>query len=129
MPAKTVNTIAARVTNPEAPPYTDTHGSTTSLALELAQFKIGVHLVLPGQAPETPFAQSARRERMNGGVPEAYMDFAEGVFSAMQGTSAITRSLDVAEAVWRAATDPTCPLRLPAGAEALALVGGEQVSR
>ncbi len=101
---------------------------TESLALELEPFNIGVHLVAPGQAPGTPFSESARRERMNGGVPEAYKDFAQGVFGAMQGASAITRPLDVAEAVWRAATDPTCPLRLAAGADALALVGHEQVS-
>ena len=29
-----------------------------------------------------------------------------------------------AEAVWRAATDPSCPMRLPAGADAVARAGG-----
>jgi hypothetical protein len=33
----------------------------------------------------------------------------------------VTQSVDVAEAVWRAATDPSCPIRLPAGADAVAL--------
>jgi hypothetical protein len=32
-----------------------------------------------------------------------------------------TRSTDVAEAVWRAATDPSAPMRIPAGADAVAL--------
>ncbi len=30
-----------------------------------------------------------------------------------------TRSSDVAEAVWRAATDPSAPMRIPAGADAV----------
>jgi hypothetical protein len=37
-----------------------------------------------------------------------------------------TRSQDVAEAVWRAATDPSSPMRIPAGADALALASSLQ---
>ena len=39
------------------------------------------------------------------------------------GTTAITRSADVAEAVWRAATDASSPPRIVAGADAVALAG------
>ena len=35
----------------------------------------------------------------------------------------VTRPLDVAEAVWRAATDPASPPRMAAGADAIALAG------
>ena len=44
---------------------------------------------------------------------------ASRTFAEWQKSSAITRSLDVAEAVWRAANDPLCPIRLPAGADAV----------
>jgi NAD(P)-dependent dehydrogenase (short-subunit alcohol dehydrogenase family) len=90
------------------------------LALELAQFDVRVRLVLPGRAPETRFSQTART-RMQNGIPEAYAGLAERVFAGWQRSSEVTRSLDVAEAVWRAATDPTCPIRLAAGADAVAL--------
>ena len=93
---------------------------TQSLALELQAFGVRVHLVLPGRAPETRFGENARR-LMEGGVPEAYAEFAQGVFAGMQQSSQLTRSLDVAEAVWRAANDPVCPVRLAAGEDAVAL--------
>ena len=57
---------------------------------------------------------------MQGGIPEAYAEFAASVFAAM-GPSAGTEPLDVAEAVWRAVTDPTSPVRIPAGADAVAM--------
>jgi hypothetical protein len=57
---------------------------------------------------------------MQSGVPEAYSELAQRVFAQWQQESAITRSLDVAEAVWRAANDPTSPLRIAAGADAIA---------
>jgi hypothetical protein len=54
--------------------------------------------------------------------PAAYADQAAQVFARFQNsTEGVTRALDVAEAVWRAATDPSCPMRLPAGADAVAL--------
>jgi hypothetical protein len=62
---------------------------------------------------------------MAGGIPEAYADFANGVFASMgDSSSLVTHALDVAQAVWRAATDPSCPLRIPAGADAVALAAG-----
>jgi short-subunit dehydrogenase len=94
---------------------------TESLALELQPFNVRVSLVLPGRAPETRFGENAR-SRMQSGFPEAYAGLAQSVFAGWQTeTSAITRSLDVAEAVWRAANDPSCPVRIAAGADAVAL--------
>lgn len=97
---------------------------TESLALELAPFNVRASLVLPGRAPETRFGENAQA-RMQAGFPEAYADFAQDVFQRLrEGTEqppAITRALDVAEAVWRAANNPSCPIRLAAGADAVAL--------
>lgn len=95
---------------------------TESLALELQPFNVRVSLVLPGRAPETRFGQNAQ-PRIQDGIPEAYADLAQRFFAGMGSSSAITRSLDVAEAVWRAANDPSCPIRLAAGADAVALAG------
>ena len=90
------------------------------LALEVAQFNVRVNMVLPGLAPETRFGENART-RMQNGIPEPYTAIAQGVFAGFEKPGLITRSLDVAEAVWRAATDPACPSRLAAGADAVAL--------
>jgi NAD(P)-dependent dehydrogenase (short-subunit alcohol dehydrogenase family) len=92
-----------------------------SLALELRQFNVRVNLVLPGRSPETPFSKNAQ-PRMQAGIPQAYAEFAQGVFTAMgQSPGPVTHALDVAQAVWRAANDPSCPIRIPAGADAVAL--------
>lgn len=93
---------------------------TESLALELEPFGVRVRLVLPGRAPQTRFGENART-RM-GAIPDAYDAVAQGVFAAWaQASAPVTEAADVAQAVWRAATDPACPTRLPAGADAVAL--------
>lgn len=94
---------------------------TESLALELQPFNVRVSLVLPGRAPETRFGENAQ-PRMQDAIPDVYADLAQRVFAEWAQSSAITRATDVAEAVWRAANDPSCPLRIAAGADALALV-------
>lgn len=100
---------------------------TESLALELEPFDVRVRLVLPGQSPETPFGRNARALMQAQGivVPEAYADFARRVFERMgaQRSAPLTRPLDVAEAIWRAATERSCPVRQAAGADALELTG------
>jgi hypothetical protein len=57
-------------------------------------------------------------------VPEAYSDFARSVFEAMRGQNPepFTRSLDVAEVIWRVVNEPSCPIRQPAGADAVELL-------
>lgn len=92
------------------------------LALELEPFNVHVRLVLPGRAPDTSFGQNARA-RLQNGIPDAYAELAQRVFTSwQQDAGAVTHARDVAEVVWRAATDPTCPMRLPAGADAVALM-------
>jgi NAD(P)-dependent dehydrogenase (short-subunit alcohol dehydrogenase family) len=94
---------------------------TESLAIELEQFNVRVRIVLPGRSPSTRFGDNAR-SRMANGFPEPYAALAQRVFAAVQDQSTpVTHAIDVAEAVWRAATDPSAPMRIPAGADAVAL--------
>ncbi|OTP80560.1 SDR family oxidoreductase [Caballeronia sordidicola] len=91
---------------------------TEAMALELEPFGVRARLVLPGRAPDTRFADNAHAH-MHGLDHEAYAGVVKQVFAQFQDTSApTTRSQDVAEAVWRAATDPSSPMRIPAGADA-----------
>lgn len=92
---------------------------TESLALELEPFGVRARLVLPGLAPDTAFGTNARA-RMGMAIPEPYADIAAQVFAGFESPGEVTRPTDVAEAVWRAATDPSSPMRLPAGADAVA---------
>jgi len=91
---------------------------TESMALELEPFGVRARIVLPGRAPDTAFGDNARG-RMGMTIPEAYAEVAAQVFARFQDGGAVTHARDVAEAVWRAATDPSCPMRLPAGADAI----------
>jgi NAD(P)-dependent dehydrogenase (short-subunit alcohol dehydrogenase family) len=100
-------------------------GFTASLAFELEAFNVGVKLVEPGYAPTTRFTSNGS-ERMQGLIPEAYAPFAQRIFASFAQVSAVTTEADVAEAVWRAATDRSAPLRLPAGADAVALARAGQ---
>ncbi len=95
---------------------------TECLALELREFGVRAIVVTPGRSPETRFGENAR-SRMQDGSHEAYAGLTRSVFAGWEHSSAVTRALDVAEAVWRAATDPSCPSRLAAGADAVALAG------
>ncbi len=96
---------------------------SASLALELEPFGIRVRVVLPGRGPDTAFGDNARA-RMTDGCPRPYAEMVQGVFQGwQQEIGPVTLSSDVAEAVWRAPTDPACPAELPAGADAVALAG------
>ncbi|WP_136067877.1 SDR family oxidoreductase [Modicisalibacter radicis] len=90
---------------------------TESMALELEPSNIRVRLVLPGRSPETKFAENAH---MDGLEHEAYAEVFQPMLAGMTDESApVTYASDVAEAVWRAATDPSSPMRIPAGADAI----------
>ncbi len=92
---------------------------TESLAAEVAPFGIRVHLVLPGSSGETQFRANAAT-RLQGLDDPVYGEFMRTAISRMQAmTGPGTRARDVAEAVWHAATDPSAPLRIPAGADAI----------
>ncbi len=97
---------------------------TESVALELEPFNVRVRIVLPGRSPETSFSGTARsRVQGQGEIPEAYSRYVSALFAArgQQQDADVTRPADVVEAVWRAATDPSAPMRIPAGADAVAL--------
>lgn len=94
---------------------------TESMAVELEPFSVRVRLVLPGRSLETRFAENAR-PHMHGLDLDAYAGLVKKVFAQLGDTSSpTTRAQDVAKAVWRAATDPSSPMRIPAGADAEAL--------
>jgi NAD(P)-dependent dehydrogenase (short-subunit alcohol dehydrogenase family) len=91
---------------------------TESMALELEPFGVRLRLVLPGRSPETRFGENAQ-PHMRGADHEAYAELVKSVHARMRDTSSpTTRARDVAEAVWRAVTEPTSPMRIPAGADA-----------
>ena len=99
---------------------------TESLALELEPFGIDVKIVLPGAAPATSFGKTAiSRMEGPGGFPEAYAGYANEVFGEMRQRTEVTLPMDVAQAVWRAVSDPSSPMRLPAGADAVALANSQ----
>lgn len=71
-------------------------------------------------SPETRFGDNTR-PRVRGLDHPAYAELVKAVFAQLQDTSTpLTTAADVAEAVWRAATDASTPMRLPAGADAVA---------
>jgi len=98
-------------------------GFTASLALELAEFGIRARLVQPGYGPTTRFAANGS-DRMQGLVPDSYVGYAQKVFAMLTRPTSITVEVDVAEAVWAAATEVDGPLRRPAGTDAVALAQG-----
>jgi NAD(P)-dependent dehydrogenase (short-subunit alcohol dehydrogenase family) len=91
---------------------------TESMALELVQFGVRAHVVLPGRAPETRFSENGR-SRMQGLDHEAYADLGKELMARFSEPGPITHAQDVAEAVWRAVNDPSSPTRIPAGADAI----------
>ena len=95
-------------------------GFTASLALELEFFGVRVKLVEPGYGPTTRFTSNGA-ERMTGFIPDAYAPYAQRIFAEFAQQSVVTTEADVADAVYRAATDESGRLRFPAGPDAVAL--------
>lgn len=92
---------------------------TESLAAEVEPFGIRVRIVLPGSSGETRFRETAGTH-LRGADDEAYGDFMRQTMATMRASPGPgTRSADVAEAVWRAAIDPSSPMEIPAGADAV----------
>ena len=91
---------------------------TESLAIEVEPFGVRVHVVLPGRAPETRFGDNAF-VHLRGGEDPDYGPMIKRIVASIRDQSGLmTRSSDVAEAIFRAATDPSTPLRIAAGADA-----------
>jgi NAD(P)-dependent dehydrogenase (short-subunit alcohol dehydrogenase family) len=95
-------------------------GFTASLAFELEAFGVRVKLVQPGYGPSTSFTSNSGN-RMDGLIPEPYAPFAQQIFASFGQPALVTTASDVAEGVWRAASDTSGQLRFPAGADAVAL--------
>lgn len=91
---------------------------TESLAIEVAPFGVRVHIVLPGRSPETQFGANARPHLRGMDDPDYAPLLEQFIKNVQDDTGPVTHALDVAEAVWRAATDPRAPLRIPGGADA-----------
>ena len=94
-------------------------GFTEALSYELSTFGVGTKMVEPGYGPTTSFTANSS-ERLKGLVPEAYAPYAEQIMRGLAGAKT-TAEIDVARAVWLAATDGSKRLRYPAGADAEAL--------
>jgi len=93
---------------------------TESVALELEPFGIRMRIVLPGLAPSTKFAENAFVKMLP--VPEAYQPTFEVIRSGLSGAGMpVTHARDVAEAIWLAVNEPTSPMKIPAGADAVLL--------
>jgi short-subunit dehydrogenase len=93
---------------------------TESLAVEVEPFGVRVHIVLPGRSPETRFGDNARPHLRGLDNPDYASMIERFVASVRDSSGPVTHAPDVAEAIWRAATDPSAPLRIPAGADAAA---------
>lgn len=91
---------------------------TESLAVEMEPFGVRVHIVLPSRSPETSFGANARPHLRGMDDPDYAPLLQQFVKSVQEDTGAVTYTTDVAEAIWRAATDPSAPLRIPGGADA-----------
>ncbi len=91
---------------------------TESLAVEMEPFGVRVHIVLPGRSPETRFGANARPHLRGMDDPDYAPLLQQFVKSVQEDTGPMTHAPDVAEAVWRAASDPSAPLRIPGGADA-----------
>lgn len=92
---------------------------TESLAVEMQPFGVRVHIVFPGRSPETSFGNNAM-PHLRGLDNADYQPMIEGMIANFRDDAGpVTHARDVAQAVLRAATDPTAPLKIPAGADAV----------
>jgi NAD(P)-dependent dehydrogenase (short-subunit alcohol dehydrogenase family) len=95
-----------------------TPGVTESLAAEVTQFGVRVHLVLPGRSPETRFGENAFPHLRGLDTPDYAPLIQHFMATVRESSGPITHATDGAEAIWRVATDPSLPLKTPAGADA-----------
>lgn len=99
-------------------------GFTGSLALELEFFGVAAKLVEPGYGPGTNFTANGA-SRMDGLLPQEYLEFAAPVMAAFGDVDVFTTASDVAEVVYAAAIDTSGRLRFAAGPDALALAAAQ----
>ena len=94
-------------------------GFSGSLALELGFFGVRVKLVEPGYGPSTAFTSNGASRMIQ--IPEDYLPFAAPILDAFGQPGEVTTPGDVADVVYKAATDTSERLRFPAGPDAVAL--------
>lgn len=102
---------------------------TESLAVELEPFGVRVHIVLPGRSPETSFGANARPHLRGMDDPDYAPQLQQFIKNVQDDTGPVTHAIDVAEAVWKAATGPSAPLRVPGGADAVQWMAEAELSR
>jgi NAD(P)-dependent dehydrogenase (short-subunit alcohol dehydrogenase family) len=90
-------------------------GFTESLAYELSSFGVRAKIVEPGYGPTTGF--TAKSPRADGLLPGPYAVYADQLMRGL-ASAKTTTGVDVARAVWLAATDGTDRLRYAAGPDA-----------
>jgi NAD(P)-dependent dehydrogenase (short-subunit alcohol dehydrogenase family) len=99
---------------------------TETLDVEVREFGVRTHLVIPGRAPETRFGDNGM-PHLRGRDNADYAPMIERIVAHMRNQSGpITRPSDVAAAIWRCATDPASPFLLAAGRDAEALMAGAE---
>ena len=92
---------------------------TESLAVEMKPFDVRVHIVLPGRSPETSFGENAMPHLRGLDDPD-YKPLIEAMIATFRENSGpVTHAVDVATAIWQAATDRNSPLKIPAGEDAV----------
>lgn len=98
---------------------------TECLALELAPLGIRTVLVIPGLSPSTSFGRTAGEKISKADEPadeyKGLMEKVQSEFQREMSEQELTKPEDVVNAIWRAVTDPSCPVCLPAGPDAVAL--------
>ncbi|MGP4806349.1 hypothetical protein ACSV5G_21510 [Agrobacterium cavarae] len=95
---------------------------TETLAVELREFGVRAHLVIPGRTPETRFGDNGI-PHLRGRNNADYAPMIDRVVAQMRNQSGpITHPSDVAAAIWRCAMNPASPFRLAAGRDAEALM-------
>lgn len=91
---------------------------TESLKVEVEPFGVRVHIVLPGGSHDTQFASTAMPSLRGKDDPD-YGAMIEGMLAQFRmADGPATHPIDVANAIWLAATDPSAPFRIAAGEDA-----------
>lgn len=99
---------------------------TETLAVEVRDFGVRAHLVIPGSAPETRFGENGM-PHLRGRDDADYGPVIERIIAHMRNRSGpITHPSDVAAAIWRCATDSASPFRIAAGRDAEALMAAAE---
>jgi NAD(P)-dependent dehydrogenase (short-subunit alcohol dehydrogenase family) len=93
-------------------------GFSESLAYEMSAVGVRVKIVEPGYGPDTAFTANSMG-RMEGLLSEPYHGYAGFLSGARSAENPTTTADDVAEGIFRAATDQSNTLRFPAGPDSV----------